>query len=149
MKARDIISWAFAEVTQSKAPIQDNELYDGLRYLNRMMNRLEGNGVEIGYTSLSDVDSTVTVPDGAILGMVKNLALTLWPQYSTTPVNPLIKYSAKRSLDTMLAMAITTINPAQFPATVPVGSGNYNGRYTDNFYTNQQGHSTFIGIENE
>ena len=147
MKAREIISWAFAEVTQSKAPIQDVELYDGLRYLNRMMGKPEFSA--LGYTSLTSVDDVVTVSDGAILGMVKNLALTLWPQYSTIAVNPLIKYSAKRSFDTMLAMAITTINPAQFPATYPIGSGNYDDRYTDNFYSNQQGHSTFIGTENE
>jgi hypothetical protein len=147
MKAREIISWAFAEVTQSKATIQDVEIADGLRYLNRMMSKPEFSA--LGYTSLASADNVVTVPDGAILGMVKNLALTLWPQYSTIPVNPLIKYSAGRSFDTMLALAITTINPAQFPATVPVGSGNYDGRYTDNFYGNQQGHSTFIGTENE
>ena len=149
MKARSVISRAFAEVIQSKTGIQDVELQDGLRYLNRMMAKLAAEGVTVGYTSLSDVDSEMTVPDGVILGMVKNLALTLWPQYSTDPVNPLIKFSAKRSLDTMLAQAITIIQPSQFPATLPIGSGNYDGTYTDTFYTNEEGTSTYIGTEND
>ena len=147
MQAREVISRAFAEVTQSKAPIQDVELSDGLRYLNRMMARPEF--VALGYTSLSSVDDQMTVANGVILGMVKNLALTLWPQYSTTPVNPLIKFSADRSFGTMLAQAITIIQPAQFPSTTPIGSGNYDGRYTDPFYSNSEGQSTYIGTEND
>ena len=75
MQAREVILRAFAEVTQSKAPIQDVELSDGLRYLNRMMARPEF--VALGYTSLSSVDDQMTVANGVILGMVKNLALTL------------------------------------------------------------------------
>jgi hypothetical protein len=37
MKAREIISMAYAEVIQSKTDISPAELIDGLRYLNRMM----------------------------------------------------------------------------------------------------------------
>jgi hypothetical protein len=147
MKAREAISRAFAEVTQSKAPIQDVELSDGLRYLNRMMARPEF--VALGYTSLSSVDDEMTVANGVILGIVKNLSLTLWPQYSINTVNPLIKFSAKRSLGTMLAQAITIIQPAQFPSTTPIGSGNYDGRYTDPFYSNTEGKSTYIGTEDD
>ena len=147
MKAKEVITRAFAEVTQSKSPIQDVELSDGLRYLNRMMARPEF--TNLGYTPLSSIDDELTVSGGVILGIVKNLALTLWPQYSTTPVNPLIKFSAKRSLDTMLAQAITVIQPAKFPSTMPIGSGNYDGRYTDPFYSNAEGKSTYIGTEND
>jgi hypothetical protein len=147
MQAREAITRAFAEVTQSKAPIQPVELSDGLRYLNRMMARPEL--AALGYTSLSGVDEEMTVHSGVILGMVKNLALTLWPQYSTTPVNPLIKFSADRAMGTMLAQAITIIQPSQFPSTTPIGSGNYDGRYTDAFYSNTEGKSTYIGTEND
>jgi hypothetical protein len=147
MQAREAITRAFAEVTQSKASIQPVELSDGLRYLNRMMARPEL--AALGYTSLSGADEEMTVHSGVILGMVKNLALTLWPQYSTTPVNPLIKFSADRSMGTMLAQAITIIQPAQFPSTTPMGSGNHDGRHTDTFYSNTEGKSTYIGTEND
>jgi hypothetical protein len=139
MKASEIITRAYAEVVASKSSIQPSELQDGLRYLNRMMASLEAKGIELGYTSLSSVDDEVTVSNGVILGMVKNLALTLWPQYSTDPVNPLIKFSADRTMGTMLNQAINVINPSQFPSTLPVGSGNYDGVYQDNFYTNERG----------
>lgn len=149
MKAREIITRAFAEVIQSKYTIEDVNLQDSLRYLNRMMAKLEIEGIEVGYTSLSDVDSELTTPNTVILGMVKNLALILWPQYSTVPVNPLIKFSANRSLESMRSQAITIVEPAQFPSTLPRGSGNYDGRYTDPFYTNTEGVSTYIGVEND
>lgn len=148
MKAREIIERAFNEVTQSKAPIQEVELTDGLRYLNRMMAKLAVTGIDVGYTSLSDIEDDVTTPNGVILGMVKNLALLLWPQYSTTPVNPLIKFSAERSLNTMRSQAINEIQVAQFPSTLPRGSGNWDGPLQDDFYTNVPGHGNYIAGEN-
>ena len=149
MKAREVINRAFAEVVTSKYDIENINLSDGLRYLNRMMAKLEIQGIDLGYTSLNSVDEELTTPDTVILGMVKNLALILWPQYSTTPVNPLIKFSADRSLNSMRSQAINIIQPAQFPSTLPRGSGSNIGRYDDDFYTNDQGRSTYLGVEND
>lgn len=149
MKAREIITRAFAEVIQSKYTIEDVNLQDSLRYLNRMMAKLEIEGIEVGYTSLSDVDSELTTSNTVILGMVKNLALILWPQYSTVPVNPLIKFSANRSLDSMRSQAIATIEPAQFPSTLPIGSGRHSTIDSNSFYTNTEGQSTYLGVDND
>jgi hypothetical protein len=149
MKAKDIITFAFAEVVQSKYKIEPVNLVDGLRYLNRMMAKYNAEGIQLGYTSLASPNDVVTVPDTVIMGMVKNLALILWPQYNIGPVNPLIKFSAKRSLNSMRAQAINITEPAQFPATLPVGSGNYNGLYGADFYTNDQGRSEYLGVEDE
>ena len=149
MKAKDIITFAFAEVVQSKYKIEPVNLTDGLRYLNRMMAKYDSQGIVLGYTALTSPDDLVTVPDSVAMGMVKNLALILWPQYNIGPVNPLIKFSAKRSLNSMRAQAINIIEPAQFPGTLPIGSGNYNGLYSDNFYTNDQGRSEYLGVEDE
>lgn len=148
MKAREVITRAFNEVTQSKSNIEPVELNDGLRYLNRMMAKLAASGVQVGYTSLTSVDDEITSPNGVILGMTKNLALILWPQYSVDAINPLIKFSAERSLNTMRSQAITVIEPAQFPATLPRGSGNWDGPLHDDFYTNDQGHGNYIASEN-
>ena len=149
MRARVIIERAFAEVVQSKFNIEDINMSDGLRYLNRMMAKLDREGIELGYVSLNSVDDEIGVPDAVILGMVKNLAYTLWPQYNVDPMNPLIKFSAKRSLKSMQSKAIDEINPAQFPSTLPVGSGNEIGRYDQQFYTNTVGTSTYLGVEND
>jgi len=147
MKAKVIITYAFAEVVQSKYKIEPVDLIDGLRYLNRMMLKFNAQGIELGYTALANPEDVLTVPDTAGMCMIKNLALILWPQYNIGPVNPLIKFSAKRSLDSMRAQAINTTEPAQFPSTLPVGSGNYNGIYGDNFYTNDQSESVFFEVE--
>lgn len=149
MIAREIISRAFYEVVISKYRIEDISLDDGLRYLNRMMAKFEVEGIELGYTPLTDVDQVVTVPDTVFLGMVKNLALILWNQYNIGPVNPLIKFSADRSLKAMRSQAITITEPSQYPATLSRGSGNYDGQYTDPFYTNVQGESKYLGVEDD
>ena len=149
MKARTIIERAFAEVVQSSYEPESVNMEDGLRYLNRMMAKLEVSGIEVGYTSLSSVDDHISTPNTVVLGMVKNLALILWPQYNIGPVNPLIKFSADRSLNSMRCQAIDTIQPAKFPATLPRGSGNQDGRYSEPFYTNNIGVSTYIEAEND
>lgn len=147
MIARDIIERAFAEVIQSKTEISDAELVDGLRYLNRLMSRLAAQGVEVGYTELSDADSALTTPMTVALGMVKNLAVSLWPQYSTAPLNPALKFWADKSLDTMRSQAIDTTEASLFPSTLPVGSGNCDGIYEDRFYTNDRGQGYYIASE--
>ena len=149
MKAREVIARAFAEVVQSNYTPEDVNFSDGLRYLNRMMAKLEINGIDVGYTSVNALDDVLTTPNTVILGMVKNLALILWPQYNVDPVNPLIKFSAKRSLNSMRCQAIQIIPPAQFPSTLPRGSGNQDGRYSEPFYTNNVGISTYLEVEND
>lgn len=149
MKAREVITRAFAEVVQSGYEPESVNLNDGLRYLNRMMAKFEINGIDVGYISVNALDDTLTSPNTVILGMVKNLALILWPQYNIDPINPLIKFSATRSLNSMRCQAIQIIPPAQFPATLPRGSGNQDGRYSEPFYTNSVGTSTYIEANND
>jgi len=149
MIAREIITRAHAEVVQSKYEISDGELSDGLRYLNRMMSRLEAQGVDVNYTELSSVDDQLTTPMTVNMGMVKNLAVSLWPQYNTKPLNPAIKFWADKSLETMRSQAIDGLSVALFPSTLPIGSGNYQdtGYIQNNFYTNQRGQSYYIAQE--
>lgn len=148
MKAREIISRAFTEVVSSKTKISSVDLDDGLRYLNRMMAKLEDTGVDVSYTQVDSVDDDITVQDGALLGMTKNLALNLWPQYNTNPANNVLKFSASRSLVAMRNIGFDSIGVAQFPSTLPVGSGNYQSPYSEDFYTNGADKSIFIGAEN-
>ena len=147
MKAREIITRAFYEVNQSTYKIQDIDLQDGLRYLNRMMAKLQSEGYNLGYESLSEVDSDISAPDTVVLGIVKNLAMTLWPQYNTDPLNPLIKFSADRAKKTMLIQGFDGITPTQYSDNLSKGSGNYQ-KYDDNFYSNDRDQSKFLEVEN-
>lgn len=150
MLAKTIICRAYAEVVTSRSAIEDDELQDGLRYLNRMMAKFSAQGIDVGYTKLSSVDEHLNVSMGITLGMVKNLAVSLFPQYSAPGaiINPLLTFSANKSLETLRAQAFDQVQPAQFPHTLPIGSGNYDSRYTDDFYTNTQGEGVYIASEN-
>lgn len=146
MKARDIVSAAFDEVVSLKTPISDAELVDGLRYLNRMMAKLEFDGVTIGYTK-AGLDEDLTVPDAAILAIIKNLAVTLWKQYSSLELNPLIAFAARRGMDTLRFISTDSMPDTKNTSYLPRGSGNYE-RYTDPFYSNEQEADQYIGTEN-
>jgi hypothetical protein len=147
LKARDIIFRAYKEVVQSKSEPNDGDYADGLRYLNRMMSKLEIKGIILGYTPLTSIDQDVTVPATCFHGMIKNLAVNLWPQYSSIAVNPILKFSADRSFKMMQSQAISVVEPAQFPSTIPIGSGNYCGPDEYDFYRNRTSVSKYIQSE--
>lgn len=147
MKAREAITRAHSEVVAVRSIITDGELQDGLRYLNRMMLKLKLQGVDVGYLSANNLDDDLTSNRLADLGIVKNLALNLWPQYRADAINPLIQFSAKRSLDSMKIIAIGDIQPAQYPSTMPIGSGNEDPPFDDKFYTNDVGVANYIAVE--
>ena len=138
--ASDVIKSALQEilVQASEAPIQADQAQDGIRYLNRMMAKFAAQGISLGYTSVTSLASPITVGDGALDGIVKNLALSLFPQYSApgTAINPLLIQQAREGLDVMRMLAIDSIGPSFYPSSLPVGSGNENsGPLSDNFYT--------------
>lgn len=149
MKAREIITRAHAEVVASRSQIVDGELQDGLRYLNRMMAKFTSKGIDVGYTSLSSLDDDLTSNPLSYLGIVKNLAKSLWAQYRADPINPVLEFSAKRSLDTMRIIASNFIEAAQYPDTFPKGSGNSNPPYDEKYYTNEIEQTTYIAVERD
>jgi hypothetical protein len=157
--AESIIKSALQEILVQgvEAPIQADEAQDAITYLNRLMAKLSAQGIALGYTAVTDLGDPITVDDGALDGVVKNLALSLFPQYSApgTPINPLLVQQANDGLAAMRAIAIQSIGPGYFPSTLPVGSGNTDslGR-SDRFYTDPDtpvlGETGgYISVENE
>lgn len=147
VKARDIITYAYREVHASRSEITDGELQDGLRYLNRMMATFAAQGADVGYSTLSSVDDVLTSHPFAVLGIVKNLAKVLQMQYRTDQLNPLIASGAKKGRDTLQIISMDGFNVAQYPSTLPVGSGNIDRPYDDNFYSNEPYTGTFVAVE--
>ena len=138
--ANDVIKSALQEilVQASEAPIQADQAQDGIRYLNRMMAKFAAQGINLGYTSVTSLASPITVSDGALDGIVKNLALSLFPQYSApgTAINPLLIQQAREGLDVMRMLAIDSIGPSFYPSSLPIGSGNESDNsIADKFYT--------------
>jgi hypothetical protein len=138
--AETIISSALLDigVRASESPLEPDEYADAMRYLNRMMASYAVEGVNIGYTRVSTLADPITVPDGAIDGMIANLAIRLHPQFapSTDQISLALAQAAEDGKIVLLSLGIDSIGPTAFPDTLPIGSGNQDG-FIDNqyFYT--------------
>ena len=153
--AASVIKSALQEirVQASEAPIEQVEAQDALTYLNRMMAALAADGINLGYTNLSNLGDTVTVTDGALEGMVFLLAVRLGNSYGF-PINQILFSNAKAGRKTMVNIAVS-IGPTQYPETLPVGSGNSDFTTNDSpFYSGSDDailseNNGFISVETE
>lgn len=117
----------------AEAELEADEIQSTLRYMNRYMTMIDAKGINLGYTKVSSTSDDITIPDGAILGMIKNVALMLCPQYSAVATVELIQ-GAKEGLEAMRDLGIT-LEPTPYPSTLPVGSGNeWQGNGWSHFY---------------
>jgi hypothetical protein len=140
-------------VQAAEAPIEAVESQDAIRYLNRMMSALAAKGISLGFTKIKDLGDPVTVPDGALEGIVFNLAIRLGNSYGF-PIGQTLFNNASESMKAMIELAVS-IGPTQYPETLPRGSGNSDFGYTDNhFYPGDDAailteNNGFISIESE
>jgi hypothetical protein len=140
IKANRAVEMALQEliVRGSEAPIQADEAQDAVLYMNLMMAEFAADGITLGYTQVTDLGDDLTIPDGAVLPMIKNLAVYLAAQFGVNiPVD--LAVLAKSGKNTMRNIAVKII-PSRFPDTLPVGSGNEWDTYSNShFYPDQQG----------
>lgn len=95
-----------------------------MRYMNRFMAEQDLLGVKLGWTEISNPADAITIPAGAINGLIYNTAMAIATTYDIQ-VDPVLFDKAKKSL---LTMAIVGNPPpkASYPSTMPIGSGNSN-----------------------
>ena len=141
-KAGDIIKDALFEITVlgAEAPVEAVDAQSGIRYLNRMMAAFDAEGIDLGYTEVIGFASDITTPAGASEGMVAQLAVRLWDQFSDgQPVPSTLLARAIRGKETMRVLAVT-VGATEYPSTLPVGSGNEgDSTYSNNhFYPDLQ-----------
>jgi len=138
--AGTIIKDALFEILQQgdEAPIEASEAQTAIRYLNRMMLRWDAVGYPLGFTVISSLGDLVTIPDGAVDGVVTNLAVSLAPQYDVQ-LSPALIANAQLGLEAIRVLSVV-VGPSALPSTLPIGSGNEGGcTSTDNhFYPDQQ-----------
>lgn len=138
--AGSVIKSALQEilVQASEAPLEPDETIDALLYMNRFMAAQAANGIALGYTEVDDTSDVITIPGGAIEGLVFNLAMKLAPQFGKV-VDVTLARNAKDALATMRNIAVK-VGRAQFPNTLPRGSGNEDdGVRQDQFYPDHGG----------
>lgn len=131
--AESVIKDALQEilVQASEQPIQAVDFQTAKSYLNRMMSSFDAQGISLGYTTVTNPSDLITVPDGAIDGVVFNLAKRLLPTYDL-PLTAELSQNASDGLDAMRNLAVT-VQESIIPCTLPIGSGNEDD-YTYNDY---------------
>lgn len=119
-------------VQANEQPINGVDAAFCIRYMNRYMSKLDADGVSLGWTHVFNINDPITIPDGAIEGLIFNVALRIVTSYDITP-SPLLVINAKEGYETMLKLGVE-IQPTQFGGTLPVGSGNEDYIYNNHFY---------------
>ena len=126
----DILQEIYVQADEQS--IQSVDFEAALRYLNRYMDQLASDGIDLTWTTLVDPADAVTAPDGAILGIIKNTALYLANTYDINVSQRLIS-DADDSMRTLERIGMT-LTQSNYPSTLPYGSGQGDNYYTDHFY---------------
>lgn len=126
-------------VRGSEAPIEPDEGQDAVLYMNLMMAEFSADGIALGYTEVTSLADPITIPDGALMPMIKNLAVYLGAQFGVD-IPPDLFTLAASGKNTMRNIAVKPI-PSRYPDTLPIGSGNEDETFSRNshFYPDQQG----------
>ena len=104
-----------------------------VRYLNRYMSMQDGDGVKLGYTEVTNPTDDITVPAGAINGIIYNVALNLATTYDVV-VTPELAVKAQTGLNIMIKLG-SPIQGTKYTSNTPRGSGNCNDTFSAfNFY---------------
>lgn len=123
-------------VQASEAPLEPDEYQDFIFAMNNYMAELDAQGISLGYTAVTDLGDEVTIPTGALRGLIANLAIEVSPDYGGVVSRGLVK-AARDGFQTMRVLG-QRISTTRNPSTLPVGSGNEDTvyGYPGHFYSN-------------
>jgi hypothetical protein len=120
-------------VQASEADLEPDEYQDAIFALNNYMLALDADGITLGYTEVSNLADEVTVPPGALRGIIANLAIEVSPDYNGTISQGLVA-AAQAGMASMRKLGVG-IPMTALPCTLPIGSGNeYNNFNLSHFY---------------
>lgn len=125
--AADFINGALVHLTVKSAEtsLQPDEIQDGLVALNDMLSSWEVSGRPLGFTRVAGIADTVNVPQWAERAIKAALAVELAPSYERI-ISPALAVIVSDS-EKALLRTILSIGPAEYPNTMPMGSGNVCG----------------------
>lgn len=123
-KAADVVKDALAELTvqAQEQVVPAVDMQTGIRYLNRMVASWSARDIKLGYTRVENPDDILTVPEGAIEGIVTNLALRLANGFDVSVSQTLVDIAAI-GMNTIRDIGLK-LDKTAFPANLPIGSGN-------------------------
>jgi hypothetical protein len=109
-------------VSASEQSLEAVDFATAMRYMNRMMATFDAEGIALGYTQVTKASDAITIPLGAIEGLIFNLALRLTTSYDIQVAGTLA-INAREGKQAMRKLSIF-VRPTSFPCTLPIGSGN-------------------------
>lgn len=121
-------------VQASEADLEPDEFSDAIFAMNNYMFDLDAGGVHLGYTEVTNLSDDITIPTGALRGLIANVAIEISPDYDGE-VTLGLQRAARQGLKTMEQLGVEVTTSA-YPSTLPRGSGNTGRNFgnTDNFY---------------
>ena len=114
-------------VQAAEAPLEADEYQDFIIAMNNYMLALDAQGIHLGYTAVSNLADEVTVPLGALRGVIANVAIEVAPDYGGVVSDALVM-QAREGLQAMRMLG-QTIGGTKMPSTLPIGSGNTDTGY--------------------
>lgn len=109
-------------VQASEAPIEASEAQDFIFAMNNYMFALDADGITLGYTEVGDLGDDVTIPTGALRGLIANMAIEVASDFNGT-VTATLAQVARDSLQTMRKLG-QSMGATEFPSTLPIGTAN-------------------------
>lgn len=130
-------------VQGAEAPLEPEDYQSYLFTLNSFMADLAANGISLGYTVVENLSDEITVPLGALRGIIYNMAVECAPEYGGV-VSQQCQMIANAGMDT-LRMIGQSVPTSRFPSTLPLGSGNYYNNVGMGGYFYPDEESTILG----
>lgn len=109
-------------VQGAEADLQPDEYQDAIFGMNNLVASWDADGIQLGYTIIQDLGDEVTVPIGALRGLIANTAIEVAPDYDGVVSAGLIK-AATEGMAAIRKIG-QSVPTSSFPSTLPVGSGN-------------------------
>jgi hypothetical protein len=109
-------------VQGSEAELEPDEYQDAIFAMNNLALAWDAEGIQLGYTEILDLGDDVTVPVGALRGLIANTAIEVSPDYNGTISAGLVQ-AAKAGLNAIRLIG-QSMPATAFPGTLPIGSGN-------------------------
>ena len=92
--------------------------------------------VPLGYTSVKNPTDLITIPDGAMNGLIYNVALNVVTSFDIAP-GAMLPINAERGLKAMRKLSRNLIS-TKHPSTLPIGSGNECTTDNSHFYGSEE-----------
>ncbi len=122
-------------VQASEQPIEAVNFQFVVRYMNRYMAQLAVT-IPLGYTTVKNPSDLITIPDGAINGLIFNVALKVLNSFDID-VGPTLATNANDGLFAMRKLSRNLVS-TKHPSTLPIGSGNECNNDSQRFYSGEE-----------